>query len=303
MKSFFSYHWVLAGVAGIFLFVAPHAFAATNVSSSATAHWAWNDSIGWIDFNPSGAGNVVVTPTQLEGYASSSAGQISFNCDATNPSGVSVCGTSSFKVTNDGVGNLGGWAWNDRFGWISFFWGNASANPSAAVTSMCSTYESRSYTPMCGVTIDGYGAFQGWAWNDTIGWIDFNCDNPEDNVCNNPMQFSVVTTWAATSTTGTLDSQTFDTGVANGAQLNSIMWKGVATSSTSVSFQFAVSSNSTGPWNYGAVYTPTGPGIPLPLTGYSSLTGRYFRYRVILTTDKSQTKTPEVDDVIVNWSP
>jgi hypothetical protein len=33
------------------------------------------------------------------------------------------------------------------------------------------------------------------------------------------------------------------------------------------------------------------------------LTGRYFRYRVILLTNVGQTATPRVQGVIVNWSP
>ncbi len=172
------------------------------------------------------------------------------------------------------------------------------------MTSLCSTYEATYYTsPDCGVFVDGYGNFQGWAWNDEIGWIDFNCDNPQDAICGSPWE--VATTWFATSTTGTLDSQTFDTGEAFGAQINSLMWKGTLNglSNTAVTFQFAVSNSPNGPWNYGTVYTPLGPGISLPLTDYASLSGRYFRYRITLTTNKAQTVSPRVDDVIVNWSP
>ena len=302
-KSFFLRGWIVGGLAGLFLLAAPHAFAATNVTSTANAHWAWNDIIGWIDFNPNLSGNVNVAPFQLTGYASSTVGPVSLNCDNTNPSGVNICGTSSYKVTNAGDGRLGGWAWNDQIGWISFFWGSANANPSSTLTSQCLTYQSTyTLTPHCGVYIDGFGAFKGWAWNDNVGWINFNCASP-GSVCGT--QYSVVTTWFATSTTGTLDSQTFDTGIANGAQLNSIMWKGSLNglSYTTVGFQFAVSNSSSGPWNYGASYYPTGPSVPLPLTAYSSLAGRYFRYRITLTTNSAQTVTPEVDDVIVNWSP
>jgi hypothetical protein len=317
MKTFSLYFLVLAGILGIFLFAAsPRALAATNISSATGQHWAWNDEIGWIDFNAGESGNVNVTPTQLEGYASSTVGSISLNCDATNPSGVSVCGASNYAVANDGGGNLSGWAWNDEIGWISFFWGNASANPSAPLTSLCSSYESLGYAPTCGVAVKS-GVFSGWAWNDEIGWIDFSCGNPETPSLCSGSSFEVATTWVPQAATGTLDSQIFDTGVASGAQLNSVTWKGSLNglSGSAVVFQFAVSSSTSGPWNYvgcdgtSASYfngtgcaNGNGPGTPIPLGNYS-LTGRYFRYRITLTTDVAQKITPRVDDVIVNWSP
>jgi hypothetical protein len=108
---------------------------------------------------------------------------------------------------------------------------------------------------------------------------------------------------------GMLDSETFDTGVASGAELNSVTWQGSAPSQTSVSFQFAVSSSTSGPWNF---VGPDGTsatsylgvaGVPIALSNYSSLTGRYFRYRVILTTDPTGTATPRVQGVVVDWSP
>jgi hypothetical protein len=117
----------------------------------------------------------------------------------------------------------------------------------------------------------------------------------------------VAATWVAQPTTGTLDSQTFDTGVANGAQLNSITWKGNVPSGTSVSFQIAVSNSSSGPWNFIGPYSSsgvTGGTISLgTITPFASLIGRYFRYRVILSTNIGQTVSPQVTSVIVNWSP
>jgi len=152
------------------------------------------------------------------------------------------------------------------------------------------------------------GVFSGWAWNDTIGWISFNCGNSSS--CGTS-QYDVVTSWTANGTamTGTLDSQTFDTGVSSGAQLNSVTWQGSAPAGTGVSFQFAVSSNSSGPWNFigpdgtsGTVY-PATAGVPASLTNYPTLKGRYFRYRVILSVDPSGTLTPRVTGIVVNWSP
>ncbi len=236
MKSFFIYSGIVGGVLAALLFIPiPAALAATNINSSAAQHSAWNDEIGWIDFYTTGT--VTVTSQQLSGYANSSAGDIALDC-ATSPSGSCAI---NYKVINDGAGNLSGWAWNDTVGWISFYWGNTSANPAATTTALC-----QSYNGYCGVTIDSTGAFHGWAWNDTVGWISFNCANTSCGSSN----FDVATAWVAAPKTGTLDSQTFDTGVANGAQLNSITWKGNAPSATSVSFQIAVSNSASGQWNF-----------------------------------------------------
>jgi hypothetical protein len=156
MKSFFIYSGIIVGTLATLFFVPiPAALAATNINSSAVQHSAWNDQIGWIDFYTTG--NVTVASAQLTGYASSSAGIIALNC-ATSPSGSCAI---NYGVSNDGAGNLSGWAWNDEIGWISFYWGNASASPAASTTTLC-----KSYSGYCGVTIDGTGAFHGWAWND-----------------------------------------------------------------------------------------------------------------------------------------
>lgn len=278
----------------------------TNISSLSTQYWAWNDAIGWIDFYDTA--NITVSSAQLTGYASSSAGYISLDCGtAPNGSGgeQNICGTSDYKISNDGSGDLAGWAWNDAYGWISFCGNSSGASTWNGTSWVCPT------SPTYQVVINSStGVFSGWAWNDTIGWISFNCSNT--STCGTS-EYDVVTSWTApanaTSTTGTLDSQTFDTGVANGAQLNSVTWQGSAPASTTVGFQFAVSNSSSGPWAFtgpdgtaGTTYTGDA-GIPIPLTNYPTLEGRYFRYRIILTTNPSGTATPRVQGVVVNWSP
>lgn len=270
-------------------------YAATNISSSSNAHWAWSNAIGWIDFYT--PATVTVNSSGLTGYASSSMGYFSFDC-ATSASG-SVCGSSNYKVANDGQGNLAGWAWNDAIGWVSFC-GNASGG-STLVNSVWTCPASSTYK----VSIDTNGNFQGWAWNDAIGWIDLNCDN---DVSCGTSNYYVNSSWVATGTIGMLDSLTYDTGVAAGAQLNSVLWQGAAVPGGLVSFQFAVSNASTGPWNYtgpdgtiNTYYTPSGPGVQLKLNYTLYNNYRYFRYRVTLIS--TPTSTPRVDNVIVNWSP
>ncbi len=260
--------------------------AATNISPTNTSHWAWNDFAGWIDFY--NTNTITVTSQQLSGYASSSIGDISLDC-ATTRAG-NICGTSNYKVTNDGAGNLSGWGWNDAYGWISFDCGNYGG---------CGQSSYRAY-------IDASGNFFNYAWNDLIGWISFNC--ADGGLCG-ASNYKVMTSWVAVSTTGTLDSSTYDTGVVGGAALNSVLWHGSRPPGTSVQFQFAVSNTSTGPWDFigpdgtSSTYYTGGLDVSIKLDSYLLSNYRYFRYRVILVSNQAQTLSPRVDDVIVNWSP
>jgi hypothetical protein len=261
--------------------------ASTNISSNVAQHWAWNDVIGWIDFY--NTNTITVGSTGITGYASSSVGDISLDCHTTSIG--NICATSTYQVANDGAGNLSNWAWNDVYGWISM---SCSNNGSCG---------SHSY----GVTIDSSGNFQGYAWNDLIGWIDFNCDNII-GACSTS-NYEVSTSWTSTEPPGNLDSTTFDTGSTSGAALNSLTWKGSLPAGTSIAFQIAVSNSSSGPWSFigpsGTTSTSYTASPSVPITLDSSLFSgyRYFRYRTTLTSDVTNTLTPRVDDVIVNWSP
>ncbi len=269
-----------------FVFFAGIAGATTNISSSTSAHWAWNDLIGWLDFY--NTNTITVSSFGLTGYASSTAGDISLDCHTTRSG--NICDTSNYQVTNDGSGNLSGWGWNDTYGWISFDCNNNSG---------CGESNYRVY-------IDANGDFQNYAWNDASGWLSFNCANYVGCGSSN---YRVTTAWVATSTTATLDSSTYDTGSASGAQLNSVLWHGNLPTGTSVRFQFAVSNSSSGPWSFmgtdgtSNTYYNTGPDASLKLD-YSFFNNfRYFRYRISLISDQSQRNSPRVDEVLINWSP
>mgnify|MGYP001612691379 FL=1 len=269
-----------------FVFFAGIAGATTNISSSTSAHWAWNDLIGWLDFY--NTNTITVSSFGLTGYASSTAGDISLDCHTTRSG--NICDTSNYQVTNDGSGNLSGWGWNDTYGWISFDCNNNSG---------CGESNYRVY-------IDANGDFQNYAWNDASGWLSFNCANYVGCGSSN---YRVTTAWIATSTTATLDSSTYDTGSASGAQLNSVLWHGNLPTGTSVRFQFAVSNSSSGPWSFmgtdgtSNTYYNTGPDASLKLD-YSFFNNfRYFRYRISLISDQSQRNSPRVDEVLINWSP
>lgn len=267
--------------------MAQSAQGATNISSSTSEHWAWNDFVGWMDFY--NTNTVTVASTTLSGYASSSVGDISLDCHTTRIG--NICGASNYQVTNDLVGDLTGWGWNDSIGWISFDCHNHNG---------CGTSNYQ-------VLIDpDSGRFQNYAWNDMVGWISFNCVNTAG--CG-VSDYKVATIWYATSTIAFLDSSVFNTGVSGGAQLNSILWHGSQASSTAVRFQFAASNSSSGPWNYtgpdltGNTYYITPPDVSLPLDYSLYNNQRYFRYRVTLASNRAQTVSPRVDDVIINWSP
>ncbi len=276
-------------------------FAATNISSNNFEHWAWNDVIGWIDFYSTN--NVNVSSQKLSGYATSSVGYIALDCN-NSPNG-NICATSDFKVSNDGSGNLSGWAWNDAIGWISFTCDHTSdgtSPPDNVNTCGTSNYQ---------VAISGAnGDFSGWAWNDIVGWISFNCNNSGiGNTCG-ASNYKVNTTWRAAATTAELVSAIFDTQVLKGAAPNAILWRGTKPTGTTVKFQIASSNSSSGPWNFigpegtsGTYYEPTGPDTPIQINLAYHNNQRYIRYKVILVSDVSQTASPKVDDVIINWSP
>ena len=136
--------------------------------------WAWNDTVGWIDFSP-----VVVISTNLTKWGTiyGDSSYIAVDCATTPPNSTNICSTSNFTVS-DNSNNLAGWAWHDTYGWISFC-GNSSGGSS--------TWDGTKWvcpgTVTYQVTVDSSGNFHGFAWNDLLGWISFNCDDVS-GLCN-----------------------------------------------------------------------------------------------------------------------
>lgn len=261
-------------------------FATTEASSTnnidSTNKWAWNDVIGWIDFNITGT--VTVTSSSISGYASSGVGYIALDC-ATSPS--PSCSPSSYGVTNDGTGVLSGFAWNDAIGWIKF---KSTSGPSYGVTISTST-----------------GDFSGFAWNDVVGWFSFNC--ADISACGTS-NFKTQTLWSNTVSTATLTSSIFDTEIAGGAGFNTIMWQGTQPTGTAVKFQIATSASSSGPWNYlgpdgtdATYYQPAGPDVQTKLIKALHDNNRYVRYRVTLESNIEKTYSPLVSNIVIGWSP
>lgn len=283
----------------------------TNVASEATSSVAWSDVSGWWDFH--GTHTVIVGTSSLHGYASSSIGEISLNCD-TSSSG-NVCATSNYAVTNaSGSGLLAGCAWNDAIGWISFSCDDQDCDGVEEGGGDSCPNPATDYQVSIGV-VNTSGTFSGYAWNDVEGWISFNCNN--NGTCGTS-DFRVVTSWSPGVLAGYAESSTLDTGVSD-AVLASISWQGSQPSGTSVDFQIATSSSASGPWTY------TGPsgsatayyGVECPLEGSSNPGAgadkaicvdknivrdfRYIRYKVRLQSDTSQTLSPQVNDIVLNF--
>ena len=117
--------------------------------------------------------------------------------------------------------------------------------------------------------------------------------------------------------TGTFYSPIFDTGAINGASYNWIMWKGTLNGGNGkIRLQLATSNSSGGPWTYigetpgcdSSVYFEPLTDISKEIKCFSSHNNkRYFRYKLIICSSSdcsaAGTNTPQVNDVIVNWSP
>jgi len=106
-----------------------------------------------------------------------------------------------------------------------------------------------------------------------------------------------------TNATSTLESSTFDTGTTS--NFYSLNWTPLSqqNSSTSVSFQFATSPSSTGPWNYLGSNGTANNYYTSPGTQISSVNNNaeYARYKTYLTT-KIATVTPTVNDVLFSFT-
>ena len=207
------------------------------------------------------------------------------------------------------------WAWNDAVGWIDLYSsGNVTVTSSkiqgyamssiGAIAFDCATAPVPDCSSPYGITHNGDGVLHGWAWNDAVGWISFNC--ADAGACG-VSGYKTKTAANAAPLTGTLDSATYDTG--GEAAFYTILYQGAKPAGTTVKFQFASSNNAAGPWNFigpdgqgTSYYVPTGPGVPASLVTSHHNNQRYFRYRVILESDVWHALTPRVDDVIVGWS-
>ncbi|MBI4991748.1 MAG: hypothetical protein HZB99_00830 [Candidatus Harrisonbacteria bacterium] len=115
---------------------------------------------------------------------------------------------------------------------------------------------------------------------------------------------------AAVPNQGELISSIFDTAIAVGARLNTVIWQGEKPAGTNVKFQIASSNSASGPWDYlgsdgssSSFYVPAGPSVQIAVRQADHDNKRYLRYKIILEPDGAGILSPRVDDVILNWSP
>ena len=154
------------------------------------------------------------------------------------------------------------------------------------------------------VTFSG-DEFIGYAWNDVVGWISFNCSNSSTcGTVNYKVKHS-----PEVASTGSLISTTFDTGSAGGVSYNTLLYHGTKPTGTEIKLQLAVSDSSSGPWTFSGYdgtdttyYTPTGPDTSIALNSALYKNKRYFRYKIFLSSDIYQSITPEVTGVVITWS-
>ncbi|MEK7462904.1 MAG: hypothetical protein AAB621_00870 [Patescibacteria group bacterium] len=212
-------------------------------------------------------------------------------------------GLKVFAATNIDATNPNYYAWNDVIGWIDFYsTGNVyisgstligfasssvgyiafdcgtSPNPPADCSTTfsnwkvtntggtltgwawndqigwisfnCSNVQDPCISPVYGVSLSGV-EFSGWAWNDVIGWISFNCSNSGTNGCTTPgIDYKVKKSGGGITASAYLVSSTFDTGAASGVVYNTLLYQGSKPTGTQVGFQLAVSDSSSGPWSF-----------------------------------------------------
>jgi hypothetical protein len=132
-------------VLSCFLFT-PVVFA--MIPAANTANYAWGENVGWANLNSTNGG-VTVENDGLTGFVwLENIGWVKLDYDGV--AGATNTTSTNWGVTNDGSGNLGGYAWSENAGWINFHPTNSQ------------------------VTIDSNGNFSGYAWGENIGWVKFD---------------------------------------------------------------------------------------------------------------------------------
>lgn len=147
--------------------------------------FAWNETAGWIDMNPTGGG-VLVNNDRLQGYAWNDAvGWIRMNCNASDPDfGIIMtdeCGTYSYGVTNSN-GVLLGKAFIETTGnYLYFDEATYSADHGGADWSAAGVNDT---TISCDTNYEGH--FKGWAYSPDIGWVAYGREALVDPSLNPP---------------------------------------------------------------------------------------------------------------------
>ncbi|HEY4475221.1 MAG TPA: hypothetical protein VJB92_00640 [Candidatus Paceibacterota bacterium] len=350
-KIFFA---LFAAAVGLFLFPTAslaHTGSLTNIlwddapGYPGKNQWAWNDVIGWIDFHVTHNVKVPIDINgnggRIRGWASSlNIGNIVFDCANTPTGGACISGSGgNWGVDWSGgdgteARDVAGWAWSDVIGWISFCGNTAGGSTWNATASKweCPGNPTYQVQILPGGNVRDFG---GWAWNDAVGWLSFNCSNTDtcpggggppplvDYKVRVDLTVPVIPPSVLTSSIiDTCPSGTIPDVNCGTAALNYIIWKGDLNGGR-VQLKIASSDSVAGPggsWDDNDFLGEDGsplsfyePALVLPEGYYLSKIHniyhrdkRYFRYRVFFTPcsgDCAGITSPIVKDIIINWSP
>lgn len=162
------------------------------------------------------------------------------------------------------------------------------------------TVKNTAQLPLSGATVTlngvdkvtGLGSHTDTDWSAGTATTDGNIDYTAT-----PGEFKLTTAFGEYVSSGTLESEPFDTGSASNFQ--KLMWapeyQPVDAGPNSVYFQVATAASSTGPWVYRGPDGTTGSYFTSPDSTMSA-SGRYIRYKAYLSTAVSTT-SPLVSDV------
>ncbi|MEJ2745969.1 MAG: hypothetical protein P8123_09850, partial [bacterium] len=123
----------------------PAALRADEGNMDLVHKYAWGENDGWWNMRPTHAGATVAN-LGVYGYTwHENLGWIKLAVDGNPP--YENTDSTNWGVNNDAHGNLTGYAWSEKGGWVNF-------NPTHSQ-----------------VLIDASGNFSGYAWSESLGWI------------------------------------------------------------------------------------------------------------------------------------
>lgn len=233
----------------------------------------------------------------------------SANC--TNGAGdYPIC--AGFEDQGEGlIDSVKRYAWNEAIGWIDFKYYNNVYASATQLTGYASSAAKEialdcATTPngnICGTSnfkVNRSGAtLSGWAWNDAIGWISFNCSDigwcaTSTYSVSVSTSTGLFTGWAWNDIVGWISFNCSDPGLCGISDYKVKVAQ--AGADTRWLFLGPDGTNST-------FYNPSDANTPLTVNPAYHNNHRYVRWRAYLVPGSSSGTTPRVDDVIINWSP
>ncbi len=219
-------------------------------------------------------------------------------------------GTVRFQIAT--LGDVQCYAWNDYVGWINFchlpgrvtvedtlLTGFAYNDDIQEIALDCAT------SPAGDICLNSNfrvfhnsitGDLSGWAWSDVVGWISFNCLDP--NVCaisdyrvNIDPITGEFTGWAWNEHIGWISFNCNNSGIGDTCAISDYRVQIIE----AATWNFVGNENS-----ITSYYGPINNDFSTPIIPSFHNNYRYVRYKIFLT---KTTASPRIDDIIINWSP